>query len=94
MTSIKTYSRHNCGRKHKTRRSLAQCMFTRAEWVAGEGEYATLARCRVLTAELHTTLEKAQAAMRLIDSTGCGGRCHNDHELIRLADPANALSWE
>jgi hypothetical protein len=66
----------------------------RRETVSGDGEYALLARCRVLTIELHETLDKAQTALRMIDSTGCGSACRGDHEVIRLIDPASASQWE
>jgi hypothetical protein len=91
---MKIYRRHNCTAKHRTSRTLAKCMFPRAEWVSGRGEFATLAHCRVLTIELHETIEKAQTALRLIDSTGCGGMCHRHHELVQLVDPSRATPWD
>jgi hypothetical protein len=92
----KTYRRHNCKRRHRSYRTLANCMWPRAVWVNGDGPYATLARCRVLTVALHASLDAAHAAKRAIDQWGCGGRCPctgAGHELVRLASPAEATSW-
>lgn len=89
---MKTYRRHYCGRTHRSYRTLARCLWPRAVWVCGTGPYATAARCRVLTVQLHPTLEAAQAAKRVIDSSGCGGKCPctgRGHELIRLLDPSD-----
>jgi hypothetical protein len=85
-TKVYRRRRHNCDAKHRMYRTLAKCMFQpeRPAWVVGDGEYATLARCGVLTVALHETIEQAQHAMRWIDSHGCGGQCHRDHELVRL----------
>jgi len=85
MTAVlKVYRRHNCHAEHRTLRALAKCMWPRAVWVAGEGRYATLAHCDVLTVQLHQTREAAESALGMIDRTGCGGGCHRHHELIRL----------
>jgi len=82
---MKVYRRHYCDRSHRSYRTWARCVWRRAEWVVGDGPYATVAYCRVLTVELHQTLEDAQAALELIDTTACGGRCHGNHELIVIA---------
>lgn len=83
---MKIYQTHNCQKHHRTNLTFARCVFKRAEWVHGSdnGEYATLAHCRVLTVELHDTLAKAETAKQLIDSSACGGRCHKLHEIVRL----------
>ena len=77
-------------RRHKDLRTLALCIFDwgrmpedKAEWVVGEGEWATLAWCRVLTVTLWPTFEKAASALATIEG-GCGGYCHQDHEIVRL----------
>ncbi len=90
---IKVYSRHNCQRKHQSFAALAKCIWRRAEWISGNGAYATLAHCRVLTVELHQTLDTARQAKAAIDSTACGGRCYGRHELVQLADPMEAKPW-
>lgn len=90
---MKTYRRHYCARRHKTYRTLAQCLWPRAVWITGNGPYATLARCgRALTVQLHPTADAAQVARRVIDSSGCGGSCPctgAGHETVRLLDPAD-----
>ena len=96
MTNPKVFSRHSCHRAHRSYPTLARCVWRRAEWVTGAGPYATLARCRVLTVQLHPTLAEAEAAKRVIDRSGCGGRCPctgAGHEIVRLADPAEAVPW-
>lgn len=81
---MKTYRRHYCDSNHRTIRTLAKCMFPRAQWIGGVGEYACLAWCRVLTVQLYRTVEEAEAAKRLIDSDACGGLCSNRHEIVRI----------
>lgn len=78
------YRRHNCTRKHRTTRTLAACMFPRAAWVTGQGTFAVLAWCRVLTVTLHESESAATTNREWIDSTGCGGRCARRHEVARL----------
>ncbi|PWU52813.1 hypothetical protein DLJ47_17835 [Micromonospora sp. S4605] len=82
---MKTYRRHYCQRQHRTHHTTAKCLWPRAVWITGEGPYATLAWCRVLSVMLHPTEAEALAAKHLIDSTGCGGRCNRRHELILIA---------
>ena len=75
----------SCGEhRHRSYETLARCLWPHAAWVYGRGEWASLARCRVLTVELHRTFEGAEAAKRAIDSLGCGGGCHRDHRIVRL----------
>lgn len=83
---MKTYRSHYCDARHRTYRTTAKCLWPRAYWIAGDGPYATTARCRphVLTVELWPTREAAEAAMRAIGASGCGGACVRRHELIRL----------
>jgi len=83
MSTMKVY-RHNCARRHRNYRTLAACMFPRAEWVVGEGAYASLAWCRPLTIELHETFAEAEAAKTLIDAIACGHTCTRRHEIVRL----------
>ena len=82
---MKTYREHNCARKHRTYAALAKCMFPRAAWVHGEGSYACLARCNVLTVVLWATEEDANKRKADIDRGGCGGFCKRQHELVLLA---------
>jgi hypothetical protein len=59
-------------------------LWPKAAWVGGNGPWATLAWCRVLTVELHETEEDARRALKMIDDTACGGLCRRKHELVRL----------
>lgn len=87
---MKVYRRHQCNRRHRTYRTLAECIWPRAAPIIGEGEYATVSYCahgphdRAVTVQLHATLDDANAAKEFIDRTGCGGRCTRQHEIIRL----------
>lgn len=89
---MKTYRYHYCESTHRSYRTTAKCLWPRADWITGDGPYATLARCRpgVLTVELHPDLPTAERAMRIMASSGCGGACRlaaGRHELIRLEYP-------
>ena len=81
---MKIYRRHYCTRQHRTDKTLARCIWPKAEWIAGDGPYASVAYCRVLTVELHATADAAREALRIIDGHACGGRCYGRHELIRI----------
>jgi hypothetical protein len=90
---MKTYRRHNCSRRHRTYRTLANCIWPRAAWVQGDGAYASLAHCHVLTVWLYDTLEEAEHAKWFIDWHGCGGKCSNHHEIVCLVAPEDATRW-
>ena len=70
-----------------TYHSKARKRWRKAEWINGEGRYAVLAWCRVLTVTLWPTVEKAEAAKREIDDTACGGMCEMRHEIVDLDMP-------
>ncbi|GAB3154210.1 hypothetical protein GCM10027258_57750 [Amycolatopsis stemonae] len=86
----KVYRQHNCARKHRTFLAMAKCIWRRAVWITGEGPYATVSRCAhgpyelAVTVRLHADLDSAQSSLKLINDTGCGGRCSNRHELVEL----------
>lgn len=82
-----TYRRHNCASLHRTWATLAKCVWPRAYWIQGDGPYASVAHCRVLTIVLAQTAQGAQNAKALIDDMGCGGWCTARHEVVRLAIP-------
>lgn len=84
MTVAIQCGRRRCGTRHRTYRAVARCRWPRAEWVHGEGRYAVVAYCRVVTVTLHPTPAAAARAKHLIDASACGGRCHRDHELVDL----------
>lgn len=56
----------------------------KTEWIAGDGAFATLARCRFFSVELHPTVEAAREALDRINFDGCGGHCVNNHSLVDL----------
>ncbi|KHL18533.1 hypothetical protein CLV56_4012 [Mumia flava] len=81
---MKTYRNHRCSRKHRTTKTFMQCAYPRAEWVVGEGKYAVLAWCSVLTVTLWSNREAAFAALAEIDNLACGGRCTRRHDIVRI----------
>jgi hypothetical protein len=74
--------------KRKTNRtnwhSLAKKRWPKAEWIQGNGPYALLSWCKVLTVTLWDSLESAEKQKKFIDLTGCGGGCWKKHEIIKL----------
>jgi hypothetical protein len=54
--------------------------------ISGNGRYATIAACNGSTTVcLWRTSREARAAKQMIDSTGCGGRCHKSvHSIADL----------
>lgn len=93
---MKTYRRHYCERKHQTYSTLARCIWRRTAWIAGEGPFALLAWCQVLTVSLHESEDAALESKRAIDLSACGGRCTGRHEIIRLArsDPGAGQKFQ
>jgi hypothetical protein len=85
-----THRRHNCTRNHRTYKAAAKCIWRKAEWITGEGPYAVLAYCSVLTITLHATIESADEALYVIGDTGCGGKCRRDHT-IRILAPLDQM---
>ena len=58
----------------------------KAEWVTGEGRYALVEPCRVLTIHLFAYKRDALSALKLANTAGCGERCVGDHRLVKLDD--------
>ena len=77
-----------CGKRHRKYRAVARCIWPRAEWIEGEGPFALLAHCRVLTITLYADADAAATHKRQIDTTGCGGRCSGNHEIVQITLPA------
>jgi hypothetical protein len=67
--------------------SLARRRWPSAWQIDGDGPYAVLAHCRVLTVELFDALEQAAARRAILDDHQCGGRCCGDHEIVDLRQP-------
>jgi hypothetical protein len=85
---IKTYRLHHCEQQHRSHLAMAGCIWKRAVWVHGEGQYALVARCQVLTVTLYPTPEAAGCALEFIDGIGCGHACTRRHEIVQLQLPA------
>jgi hypothetical protein len=90
---MKLYRRHNCGRRHRSYRTLAACIWKRAVMLGGEGPFASLAHCRGLSVMLHPTQAAAETAVRIIDHSGCGGGCCRRHEIVQLVEAGKAEPW-
>jgi hypothetical protein len=56
-----------------------------AAWIEGNGQFALLAWCRVLTVTLWSTRTQAEEQKKVIDEMGCGGLCSRAHEIIDLS---------
>lgn len=85
---MKTYRRHNCTEAHPTWNGFAQCVWPRAAWVQGEGQYAAVANCGTTTVILKRTPQDARAAKQAIDRDGCGTRCTRQHTLVLIDQAA------
>ena len=73
-----------CGHNHRTTRALAKCLWPRAAWIVGEGEFAVLAHCRALTVSLWADAAAAEESKLFIDRSKCGGLCRGAHEVVHL----------
>ena len=78
-------SAHHCGRRHQAYPALANCIWPHAAWVSGNGAFACLEWCGVVSVSLHPDLAAAQLALAKVDQDGCCSRCTGRHELVRLA---------
>lgn len=57
----------------------------KAAWIQGDGQFALLAWCRVLTVTLWVTRAEAEEQKKFIDEYACGGLCKGDHEIIDMS---------
>lgn len=55
-----------------------------AEWVIGDGPYASVAHCGVITVMLFAAKPEAEEAKAFIDHLACGGACTREHEIVDL----------
>lgn len=71
----------------QTWRSKAKLRWDKqAAWIDGNGQFALLAPCRVLTVTLWKTLSEAERQKAIIDQYACGGRCSPRlHTIIDLS---------
>jgi hypothetical protein len=67
--------------------AVARRRWPAAEWIIGEGHYASVARCGTITVMLFATPAEAERAKALIDHTRCGHACSRDHEITDLDKP-------
>src|SRR5262249_24945858 len=75
-----------CGALHRTWRRVAECHWPRAEWVSGEGRFASMSDCPPgATVMLFRAREDAERAERVIDATGWGGRCWRRQGVVARA---------
>ena len=58
----------------------------KACWIHGEGPWALLAHCRVLSVSLWETEAEVLEQKDIIDRTACGGKCIGNHEILNLDD--------
>ena len=58
----------------------------KACWISGNGPYALLAHCDVLTVTLWSSLEETVIPKRMIDIGACGGKCRGPqgHEIVKM----------
>jgi hypothetical protein len=63
---------------------IARARWKKADWIEGDGEWATVAACRNLTITLHKTSAEAEKAKTFIDKIGCGGFCRRNHSVVHL----------
>ena len=73
-----------CGHQHLTWEDRARCLWPDAYRIRGDGPFASIAYCDVLTVELHRTAANARAARAFIDRCGCGHACERDHEVVEM----------
>lgn len=61
---------------------LARWRWPDAEWIIGNGKWASVTHCDVITVMLFETKAEAETAKEFIDKTGCGGGCRRLHEVV------------
>jgi hypothetical protein len=64
--------------------AVARRRWPAAEWIIGDGRYASIARCGPVTVMLFATPAEAERAKALIDRIGCSHACRRDHEITDL----------
>lgn len=68
----------------KTFKQKAKKKWRKAEWITGNGKYALLAHCDVLTITLWPTYEEAIRSKAFIDKFACGHACYKHHEIVEV----------
>jgi hypothetical protein len=70
--------------------AVARRRWPAAEWIIGEGHYASVASCDVTTVMLFRTQAETGHAKTLTDNLGCGGACIREHEITDLDKTGHA----
>jgi hypothetical protein len=77
-----------CGRRHRSYETVAECLWPRATWISGDGPYAVLAHCNdLLTVNLHADQPTAEESIGALDQFGCGYACGRRHEIVLISLP-------
>lgn len=71
---------------------LARKLWPYAARVDGEGRYALMAYCNVLTVSLWANLDDAIKNRRMIDGAHCGSRCSGCHAVLDLDEDPPAVA--
>lgn len=66
---------------------LARYRWPDAEWIIGNGVWASAALCGNVTIMLFETEAEAATAKSFIDGTGCSGGCTGNHQVVRVRGP-------
>jgi hypothetical protein len=82
---------HGCGRTHHGYQSLAECTFPDAAYVTGDGPYALVARCDMLSVALYETEAEVRRRRKRLETTGCGRACEHRHEVVLLGASSREL---
>lgn len=78
------FTEHRCARRHRAHQTLAECRWPEAAWVVGDGPFALLAHCDMLSISLHDTRAAAEAALARLDELRCCRACDGRHEIVVL----------
>ena len=71
----------------RTWNDLARRIWPGADWVLGDGQFATIRGCGGgTTVLLHETVTEARAALRNMHPLGTSGLCAQRHVLIELRE--------
>jgi hypothetical protein len=81
---------HGCGRTHHCWQSLAECRWPEAAFVTGDGPFALVARCDMVSVALYETAHEAARRWKRMDTVGCGRGCDHRHEVVELDQAASA----
>lgn len=72
----------------KSRKSYigaARDIWPKAEWIIGNGPYASVSECHDRpTVMLFETMAEAATSKQFIDRSACGGRCIRAHRVVSL----------